>query len=399
MKPASVTVCEDSNVSPGVEGTLSSPELAGKLFPVVPAGLLLPVGPVGLYGMKSPSDLEPVSPDGPYTGPVGLFGKLSPFFPDPADPVGQHVAGGPVGPFGTLSPLDSDPAGPVGPYVAGGPVGPCDSDSFGPVGLCGTLSPSASELAILVDPGGMFPSSEDGPGLCPIGLTGGLSPAMVAPLPAEGDPTITMLPVEGLERNYAEIGEESIAVHDVWSYPDVDRTPAVIATVGLIAGPAADDDTVDCADECAAWDSGYQREIIDGVTVYYGGDLCDSEESDWEDQFDIAGREYVDHYNFDLLEGMGPMVFAPGGDPSRSDMRDDVGTGLAHVCQTTVYGTQGVLERWMLWQTPSDRKFLGLPWGFLWIFAVATEFFRTGLIGMEREMSEVWTIDRLRIVK
>ena len=32
--------------------------------------------------------------------------------------------------------------------------------SVGPVGPCGTLSPSASESAILVDPGGMFPSSD-----------------------------------------------------------------------------------------------------------------------------------------------------------------------------------------------------------------------------------------------
>ena len=181
-KPARVTVCEDSHVSPGVEGTLSSHDLAGKLFPGVPAGLLLPVGPVGpdgLYGMKSPSDLETVSPDDLYTGPVGSFGMLSPFFPDPAGPVGPHVAGGPVGPygtlspfisdpagpyvsgdpvgpFGTLSPLNSDPAGPVGPYVAGGPVGPHGTLSpfiydpagpvgpyvaGGPVGPYGTLSP------------------------------------------------------------------------------------------------------------------------------------------------------------------------------------------------------------------------------------------------------------------
>ena len=33
-KPASVT-CEDSHVSPGVGGTLSSSDLAGRLFPVV----------------------------------------------------------------------------------------------------------------------------------------------------------------------------------------------------------------------------------------------------------------------------------------------------------------------------------------------------------------------------
>ena len=179
---------------------------------------------------------------------------------------------------------------------------------------------------------------EDGPGLCPIGLTVGL-------LPAGRDPTITLLPVEGLERNCVEIGEESIAVHGGWSGPDVARTPAVVATVGLIAGPTANDDTLDCADECAAWDSGYQREIIDGLTVYYGCDVCDSEESDCEDPYDIAGREYVDQYNFDLVEGMDLMVFEPGGDPYRSDLWDDVGTGLAHVCQTTLYGPQGVLDK------------------------------------------------------
>ena len=81
-------------------------------------------------------------------------------------------------------------------------------------------------------------------------------------------------------------------------------------------------------DDCGTWDSGYtidgyQPEIINGVTVYYGGDSCDSEESDWEDPEDVARRELVDDYNFDLLEGMEPMVFAPSGNPSRSDRRDE----------------------------------------------------------------------------
>ena len=84
---------------------------------------------------------------------------------------------------------------------------------------------------------------------------------------------------------------------------------------------------LDCADDCEAWDSGYtidgyQREIIDGVTVYYGGDSCDSEESDWEDPEDVARRERVDDYNFDLLDDMEPMVFVLGRNPSRSDRRD-----------------------------------------------------------------------------
>ena len=60
------------------------------------------------------------------------------------------------------------------------------------------------------------------------------------------------------------------------------------------------------------------------MTVYYGGDLCDSddsEEMDWEDPEDVARREYVEDYNFDLLKDMEPMVFVPGGNLSGFDWR------------------------------------------------------------------------------
>ena len=198
-KPASVTVCEDSHLSPSVEGMLSSPDLAGKLFPVIPAGIPLPVGPVspvGLRGMTSPSDLTSIGPLGPVTdpaGPVGLYvardpvasyGMLSPCdsTSDPdqpvADgPVGPYVARGPVGSYGMLSPCDStsDPNqpvadGPVGPYVTRGPVGsygmlsPCDSDSDsdhlfadGPVGPYVTRGPVGSY-------GTSYPCDSDTPG-------------------------------------------------------------------------------------------------------------------------------------------------------------------------------------------------------------------------------------------
>ena len=62
-KPARVTVCGDSHLSPSVEGTLSSPDLAGKLCPVIPAGVPPPVGPVGSVGpcgMTSPFDLTSI---------------------------------------------------------------------------------------------------------------------------------------------------------------------------------------------------------------------------------------------------------------------------------------------------------------------------------------------------
>ena len=97
--------------------------------------------------------------------------------------------------------------------------------------------------------------------------------------------------------------------------------------------------------ESGAWDSGYQHEIIDCVTVYYGGDLCDSEDSDWEDPEDAARREYVDQYNFDLLEGMKPMVFVPGSVPSRADQRDAGGAYLYDGNDARVYSDESIVDR------------------------------------------------------
>ena len=97
------------------------------------------------------------------------------------------------------------------------------------------------------------------------------------------------------------------------------------------------DAPLDCVDRGTAWiaDNGYRCETIDGMTVYYGSDLCDSDESDWDDPYDIASEEYVDQYNFGVPEGMDLMVFERGRGPYGSDMLDDEGTGLAHVCQTS----------------------------------------------------------------
>ena len=89
--------------------------------------------------------LSPFTSDS--AGHVGLCGMLSP--PD-------AVAKGPVGPGGTLS--SPDPAGilfpamPAGILLPGGPLGP--------IGSYGTLSLSDSDSAILVDPCGVFPSSD-----------------------------------------------------------------------------------------------------------------------------------------------------------------------------------------------------------------------------------------------
>ena len=101
-------------------------------------------------------------------------------------------------------------------------------------------------------------------------------------------------------------GGECIDMHGGLSGSNVAGTPAAVAVVDLRAGSTVTDVLSNGVDDCEDWDSSYQREIIDGVTVYYGGDL---EESDWEDAEDVARRENVDDYNFDLLEDMKPMVF------------------------------------------------------------------------------------------
>ena len=105
-------------------------------------------------------------PDGPSVtgGPVGQPGTLSPstfvsaILADPektfpsSDLVGMLLPAipvRPVGMWGTLSSSDSGPLGREGSRVTGGPVG-----------HLGTLPPTASESGVLVDPGGMFPSSD-----------------------------------------------------------------------------------------------------------------------------------------------------------------------------------------------------------------------------------------------
>ena len=223
---------------------------------------------------------------------------------DLVGPVGLYVTRGPVSSYGTLSPCDSDADqpvtdGPVGPCVACGLVGsygvlsPCNSEfdpdqlrwcektvgsyvSCGPVSSSGTLSPGDSDTTGPVMPMKTLPLSPHGGGECMDRNTSGRAPTLRRPLP-------------------------------------------LFTVVNLWAGSTVSDVSSNGGDDGEDWDSGYQREIIYGVTVYYGGDLCDSddsEESDWEDPEDVARREYVEDYNFDLLEGMEPMVFVPSGKTS-----------------------------------------------------------------------------------
>ena len=143
--------------------------------------------------------------------------------------------------------------------------------------------------------------------LCDSDITGPVMPVRTLPLSPQG-------------------GGECMDMHGGWSGSNATGTPTNVAVVELRAGSTMTDVSSNGVDDGEDWDSGYQREIIDGVTVYYGGDLCDSEdseESDWEDPEDVPRREYVEDYNFDFLEGMEPMVFVPGGNSSGFDRRNE----------------------------------------------------------------------------
>ena len=201
------------------------------------------------------------------------------FFSDLAGPAG--FVGRPVGPYGTLSPFKSDPAGPDGPYVSDGPVGPF-----------GTLPPSNS--------GGVFPLADPPPG-------------STLPPGAEGLP----------------------------SCPDGGGTPAVVAMVGSTALPRSTDTTLVCVDECTDCDILDQFETINGMPVYYGGDLYDS---DWDDPYAIPSVAYVEDHNFDVPEGMELMVYVRRRGPYGSDIREDAHTGLAHACQTSLCDTRDELD-------------------------------------------------------
>ena len=43
-----------------------------------------------------------------------------------------------------------------------------------------------------------------------------------------------------------------------------------------------------------------QYETFNGLPVYYGSDLHDSEDSEWDDPYALASAAYVEDYNFDV---------------------------------------------------------------------------------------------------
>ena len=281
----------DSNTV-GSDGALSSSNLAGILFPAVPAGIPFPVGHVGPVGMLSPSDsVGPVGPDGTLSS-SDLAGILF-----PAVPAGIPFPVGPVGPVGTLSPSDFEPVSPVGPVWT---LSPSDFESACHVGPVGTLSPfdHVEGLSPIV-PVGVLSSVDPARG-----PPGGLVPVVWTEFPDRRDPVITQLPAEVPVGDNRDVMDMDVTVDICPVVPDVINSRAVVAMVGLDMVWMGEETPMDCDGECAERDIRNEFETVDGMPVYYGGDLYDSDDSHWEDHRDLAYAEYVDLYNFDAPEGM-----------------------------------------------------------------------------------------------
>ena len=81
--------------------------------------------------------------------------------------------------------------------------------------------------------------------------------------------------------------------------PDIGDCRVVVAMVGLEAAQRKEEAPREYGSDCAEWDICNEFETIDGMPVYYGCNLCDSDDSEWDDPWDLAHREHVERYNFD----------------------------------------------------------------------------------------------------
>ena len=79
----------------------------------------------------------------------------------------------------------------------------------------------------------------------------------------------------------------------------------------------------------------YQYETFNGLPVYYGGDLYDSEDSEEYDPVEMARTAYVEDYNYDVPEGMELMTYTrrrPDGGETRGV--NTVQVDMIRMCRT-----------------------------------------------------------------
>ena len=73
------------------------------------------------------------------------------------------------------------------------------------------------------------------------------------------------------------------------------------------------------------------------MSVYYGGDLYDSEDSDCDDLYALASAAYVEDYNFDVPDGMDLMVHRHSRIPDCLEVQQESQMDVAPVYQTVSY--------------------------------------------------------------
>ena len=138
---------------------------------------------------------------------------------------------------------------------------------------------------------------------------GGLVPVVWTGFPDGRDPVITQSPAEVLVGDRKYVANMNVTGDSYQAVPEVMENPAMVAMVGLDVMRMGEDSPMDCAVKCAEWDIRNDFETVDDTTIYHGGDIYDSDESDWEDPYDIMCAEYVEQFNFDAPEGMELKVF------------------------------------------------------------------------------------------
>ena len=322
----------------GPDGMMSSSDLAGILFPAVPTGMPFPVGPVGPYGTLSPSVTTAVGPDGTLSS-SDLAGILF-----PAIPAGIPSPVGHVGMCETLSWYDyklgrdngsAELPSLMGPAKTLGTVSP--SDPWARRGCCPHLFVNAPAPWALL---GYCPRY-DGTGLVQIAPTGELLSVEAVPFPGKRNPNINQLPAEMLVGDCGEVGSRDVPGISCRTVPGGLGDPAVVAMIGLDVMPMGERIQLHRANMNAEWDIRDEFETIDGMPVDHGGDLCDSDKSDWEDPCDIAYAEEVD---LDALDGIKLKVFERLKRPDDSVLLVEEQTVLTQVRRTSSSRQQWQLD-------------------------------------------------------
>ena len=360
--------------------TLSSSDChpAGPAGPYVAGGPVGPDVSFQVLDPLEHSVLDHADPAGQHAavGPVGPFRTLSSSDCHPAGPAGPYVAGGPVGPddlFKVLEPLEHsvlDHADPAGQHAVVQDVLEPLEHLVLDVTLDGGFLEEMSDWELLMH--SVLNVTLDGrpmegiPDPEPLehsvlvmaldsGLTEGMSHleplehsvlnASLVARPMEGTPdreplehsVLNMALDDGLAQESgkptfgSDRGLTSTEIPDAMRTVDLGLGAAVLFPaddVDRVALPPAEARFND-SDMCIAdihtegfrcWNT--DRDIWDqygtfnGLPVYYGGDLYDSEDSEWEDPDALASAAYVEDYNFDVPEGMDLMVH------SQSRLRD-----------------------------------------------------------------------------